>query len=488
MGGDAFVNGGFKSWNKLPDRFAKHVGGVKSIHNLAYEKYVNLRDGKRKSILVSFDNANDLTQREYEIRLKASISCVRYLLRQGLAFRGHRESEESLNRGNFIELLKWLKAHNESISKVTLENAPGNCQLIAPMIQKDIINCCAKETTMRILEELGDDYFAILADESSDVSQKEQLALCLRYIEGKTGKIVERFIGLVHVGDTTTLSLRSAIMSLLVEHSLSPSKIQGQGYDGASNMKGEINGLKTLIMQDTPSAYYVHCFAHQLQLTLVVVAKKNNDCVWLFDTLATLLNVIGVSCKRREMLREFQAQKIAQALEVGELDTGSGLNQELGLKRPGETRWGSHYKTLVNVMNLFSTIVKVLVMIGENGSNSDDKVKAQGILYPLESFDFIFMAQLMSTILGYTNDLCLALQRKDQDIVGAMRLVTLTKVVLQKMRENGWEALLDKVTSFCNDNDIGVPDMESRYIPQGRSKRFAQQVSYIFIISELTCF
>ncbi|XP_057793707.1 uncharacterized protein LOC131010250 [Salvia miltiorrhiza] len=85
----------------------------------------------------------------------------------------------------------------------------------------------------------------------------------------------------------------------------------------------------------------------------------------------------------------------------------------------------------------------------------------------------------MSTILGYTNDLCLALQRKDQDIVGAMRLVTLTKVVLQKMRENGWEALLDKVTSFCNDNDIGVPDMESRYIPQGRSKRFAQQVSYL---------
>ncbi|XP_057780184.1 uncharacterized protein LOC130998794 [Salvia miltiorrhiza] len=234
-------------------------------------------------------------------------------------------------------------------------------------------------------------------------------------------------------------------MSLLVEHSLSPSKIRGQGYDGASNMKGEKNGLKTLIMQDTPSAYYVHCFAHQLQLTLVAAAKKNNDCVWLFDTLATLLNVIGVSCKRREMLREFQAQKIAEALEVGELDTGFGLNQELGLKRPGETRWGSHYKTLVNVMNLFSTIVKFLVMIGENGSNSNDKVKAQGILYPLESFDFIFMAQLMSTILGYTNDLCLALQRKDQDIVGAMRLVTLTKVVLQKMRENGWEALLDKV-------------------------------------------
>ncbi|KAL6509305.1 hypothetical protein OROGR_022615 [Orobanche gracilis] len=474
---DAFVNEGFKSWNK-PDRFLRHVGGVKSAHNLAYEKYVNLRDGKKKSILVSLDNATDVMKREYEVRLKASISCLCYLLRQGMSFRGHRESEESLNRGNFLELLKWLKTHNEVISNVTLENAPGNCKLTSPIIQKDIVNCCAKETTNRIVEELGDDYFAVLADESSDVSQKEQLALCLRYVERSTGKVVERFLGLVHVGDTTALSLRSAIVSLLVEHSLSPSKIRGQGYDGASNMKGEINGLKTLIMEDAPNAYYVHCFAHQLQLTLVAVAKRNNECAWLFDTLAMLLNVIGVSCKRREMIRDVQAQKVAQALEIGELETGTGLNQERGLMRPGDTRWGSHFKTLLNVINLFSTIVEVLMIIGGNGFNSDDKAKAQGILYSLESFDFVFMAQLMTTILGYTNDLCLALQRRDQDVVNAMRLVTITKVILQKMRENGWETHLNKVISFCNDRGIIVPDMEARYIPQGRSKRFVQQVSY----------
>ncbi|XP_042051664.1 zinc finger MYM-type protein 1-like [Salvia splendens] len=189
-----------------------------------------------------------------------------------------------------------------------------------------------------IVDDLGDDYFAILADESSDVSQKEQLALCLRYVEKKRGKVVERFIGLVHVGDTTSLSLRSAIMTLLVEHSLSSSKIRGQGYDGASNMKGEIHGLKTLIMKDTPSAYYVHCFAHQLQLTLVAISKKNDDCSWLFETVSILLNVIGVSCKRNELLHEVQAQKVAQALEIGELESGSGLNQELSLKRPGDTR------------------------------------------------------------------------------------------------------------------------------------------------------
>jgi len=35
----------------------------------------------------------------------------------------------------------------------------------------------------KIIEEIGEDRFAILADESSDVSHKEQLALCLRFVD-----------------------------------------------------------------------------------------------------------------------------------------------------------------------------------------------------------------------------------------------------------------------------------------------------------------
>jgi hypothetical protein len=125
-------------------------------------------------------------------------------------------------------------------------------------------------------------FFSILADESSDVYQNEQLALCLRYVD-KKGRVVERFLGIVHVENTTALILRDAIKNLLMQQSLSLSKVRGQGYDGASNMKGEVNGLKKLIMNESPSAYYVHCFAHQLQLTLVAVARENGDCVWFFE-------------------------------------------------------------------------------------------------------------------------------------------------------------------------------------------------------------
>lgn len=57
------------------------------------------------------------------------------------------------------------------------------------------------------MEDLGSDFFAILADESSDVYDKEQLALCLRYVD-KKGKVVERFLGVVHVENIASLTLK----------------------------------------------------------------------------------------------------------------------------------------------------------------------------------------------------------------------------------------------------------------------------------------
>jgi hypothetical protein len=68
---------------------------------------------------------------------------VRYLLHQGLAFRGHNESEDSANRGNFIELVKLLAEQNEKIKRVVLRNAPEN-QMVSLEIQKDIANCFAE--------------------------------------------------------------------------------------------------------------------------------------------------------------------------------------------------------------------------------------------------------------------------------------------------------------------------------------------------------
>ncbi|KAJ6795457.1 zinc finger MYM-type protein 1-like [Iris pallida] len=190
--------------------------------------------------------------------------------------------------------------------------------------------------------------------------------------------------------ETSSLSLKSAIDNLFAHHDLSLMKVRGQSYDGASNMKGEFNGLKTLIMNENESAYYVHCFAHQLQLALVAVARKHVDIADFFNIISTLMNVMGASCKRKDMIRQKQAKKVAKGIKSGLIETGKGLNQELSLKRAGDTRWGSHYRSLLNLAALFSYVVEVLEVVSCDATDSSKKVQARGLLRYLQSFGFVF--------------------------------------------------------------------------------------------------
>lgn len=107
---------------------------------------------------------------------------VRFLLEQGLAFRGHDESSTSLNRGNFLEMLDWYAARCKDVADVINENAPGNCQLTSHEIQQDIAQACAEETTQVIMSEIGNASFSLLVDESHDVSVKKQMAVMVRLV------------------------------------------------------------------------------------------------------------------------------------------------------------------------------------------------------------------------------------------------------------------------------------------------------------------
>ncbi|KAL7588129.1 hypothetical protein Lser_V15G40243 [Lactuca serriola] len=216
-----------------------------------------------------------------------------------------------------------------------------NQSLISPTIQKDIVNCFSKEIIKSICDEIGKDVFGILIDESSDISKQEQMTIVLRYVD-QLGIVKERSIGVVHVLDTSSLTLKAAIDSVFTDNNLSMAQVRGQGYNGASNMSGAFNGLKSLILKENSSAHYIHCFAHQLQLVVVVVAKKHNDVEEFFEQLALVVTVVCGSCKRKDMIREMQKERVESEIAIGETETGRGLNREISLARAGDTRWGSN--------------------------------------------------------------------------------------------------------------------------------------------------
>ncbi|KAL5719781.1 hypothetical protein ACHQM5_012520 [Ranunculus cassubicifolius] len=471
-GGGTYVRKGYNNWARKSGLKA-HVGGPNSAHNIAYLKAQDFL--KEKQHISSFIfKQSDQALSDYHLRLGLATMCVRYLLRQGLAFRGHRESKASKNQGNFRELVEFKAAHDAMLQR-SLDRAPNNHKLTSHEIQKEIVNACAVETTYSILNDLGDAPFSILIDEARDVSIKEQMAIILRYVD-KQGCVVERFLGISYVKNTNAKTLKKKIDEVFANHGLCISRLRGQGYDGASNMSGAFNGLKALIMKENESAFYIHCFAHQLQLALIAIVKKHDDVASLFSVVSSILNTVGVSTKRRDKLREANAKRVREALKVGAIPSGKGKNQEIGLKRAGDTRWGSHYNTLLNLIQLFPSVLDVLQYVAEDGLNPEERAKARGLIDSMQGFNFIFSLIFMKKLLAISNELSKALQCKDQDIVNAMDLVKVCKARFQDMRDNGWDDLLNDVSALCVKSNVVILKMEDMFT-RGRSERLATKMT-----------
>jgi len=74
---------------------------------------------------------------------------------------------------------------------------------------------------------------------------------------------------------------------------------------------------------------------------------------------------------------------------------------------------------------MFDPILDVLDAIRDYANHPDNRVKAKSVLDGMQKFEFVFLLLLMKLILGITNALSQALQRRDQDIVNVISLVGL---------------------------------------------------------------
>jgi len=138
------------------------------------------------------------------------------------------------------------------------------------------------------------------------------------------------------------LTLKKEISSVLSRHYLDIQNLCDQGYDGASNMHGEWNGLQALFFKDCPYAYYIHCLAHHLQLALVAIAREVSRVHQFFSNLSLIVNVVTSSPKRHYHLQVAHSTIIENLIASDDIEIGSGLNQIGTLQRVTDTQWGSH--------------------------------------------------------------------------------------------------------------------------------------------------
>ncbi|XP_076946241.1 uncharacterized protein LOC143617623 [Bidens hawaiensis] len=216
---------------------------------------------------------------------------------------------------------KNTKRHKASTSE------PVNSEMLS-------IITTANKVREHIRNEVGDSYFCVMVDVSRDELKNEQMAIVLRFVDAK-GVIRERFLDLIHVKDTLSVTLKTSLWRRLLKYRFDVSKIRGQGYDGASNMREEWDGLRELVLNDCPYAYYVHCFAHRLQLALICASREVIPVHQFFANLVSTINVVCDSSKRHDDLEKAKADEIKTLLELGEINSGYGT-----LRRAGDTRFG----------------------------------------------------------------------------------------------------------------------------------------------------
>uniref|UniRef100_A0A671PJX7 DUF4371 domain-containing protein n=1 Tax=Sinocyclocheilus anshuiensis TaxID=1608454 RepID=A0A671PJX7_9TELE len=184
-----------------------------------------LENLQRSDVVISGGKKRDL--------LRKLIIAVLYLGQQKHAFRGHDESATSKNKGNFVQLLETFSEFDPALAEhlKTSTIFKGTSK----SIQNDIIDSIATVVNNAIDQEIqSTDFFAIQADDTTDVSCKCQLSVILRYVN-VSGAICERFLGF---------------------------------HDVSADRDAESLSEVARVKEQCPHALFVHCYAHRLNFVL----------------------------------------------------------------------------------------------------------------------------------------------------------------------------------------------------------------------------
>lgn len=173
----AFVSSGFRAWNRATGKDPKTNAFImhrnSDEHVLSVQKYNAYKDmtSKKQTVLDMLDTEHRKQVLENRHYLKTVISVLRLTALQNAAQRGHDERLESLNRGNFLEILELVGKHDEIVSK-RLDAGPQNAKYTHSSIQNALIEIMGELISEEITEEvLLAQHFSIICDETKDLSK-----------------------------------------------------------------------------------------------------------------------------------------------------------------------------------------------------------------------------------------------------------------------------------------------------------------------------
>ena len=117
----------------------------------------------------------------------------------------------------------------------------------------------------------------------------------LRYVKGP---------GFPKIKNMDAQSMFDVLIPALKNWGLDLSSLVGQGYDGASVMSGNKNGLHKKISDQYPNATYALCRSHVLNLAIAGACKNVESIRDLFHNVGKITSFLGDDGKIKEIFKE----------------------------------------------------------------------------------------------------------------------------------------------------------------------------------------
>ena len=293
LGEATFVTIGYDNWKKAVECLNQHA--LSSLHKesllkIELMKVVPMDAQINSKLKIDQENCRDV--------LLVVIESLKYLLRQGLAIRGHEEIE-----GNLMQLLLHQSKYCSKLKQYIDDN-----HYLSDRIINEIISEIGKSVVRTYLTEIRQAMvYSIIADETTDISRKEQLCVSIRWVD-QNFKIEETPIELTDIPKTDGETIATLIQDCFLRHALPISQCRGQAYDGAANMSGHLRGVAARIQNIEPSAIMVHGLAHYTNLCIQSVGRKTLCIREALDVVAGINDLICCSPKRSNLLESLKVQ------------------------------------------------------------------------------------------------------------------------------------------------------------------------------------
>ena len=357
-GDEAFSVKGFDNYKKAVEKFRIHENSDSHL-----EGRLKCRSLNNPSIQEQLSCQAAKIQETRRLGIVKQLEAMKFLLRQGIALRGHLEEE-----GNLRQLLiMWSK--DNAVIKSWIEEG----KYMSHDIVNELITLMGQSVLRKLLCRIKNSdpcSFAIIVDETADVAQRKQLNLTIRYVNDDYIIIInEDFIGLFSLPNTTAATLHVVVKDLLLRCNLPLPLCRGQAYDGASAMQGKRRGLATLIKNEVPAALPVHCLAHLLNLCLQDVARQVELLRDAINVVREIIGLIEYSPKRAHLFNE----KLLQS-----------DGPKCGIKPLCPTRWTVRTEAMDAVIKQYSVLMETMEEV-HHTTRDEYGLKAAGYLLHLKS-------------------------------------------------------------------------------------------------------